>query len=134
MVEGCFAWFLGGLSGLLSGSWVASRGVLEGLGEVLGVMLAPKMAAKSKRYRTKCGSKRQAVPEKFFDGFLVEDKQPGGPNSVFELGNPNVKCISAFSAQTQSFVRVGCQHGPMLSSKIPENRGPGDVRASFGRR
>ena len=65
MVEGCFVWFLGGLSGLLSGSWVASGVVLEGLGEVLGVMLA-EIHKNSK----KCGSKRQAVPEWFFDGFL----------------------------------------------------------------
>ena len=33
-----------------SGSWVASGGVLGGLGEVLGVMLAPKMEAKSGKY------------------------------------------------------------------------------------
>ena len=77
MVEGCFAWFLGGLSGLLSGSWVASGGVLGGLGEVLGVMLAPKIGANPQKIEKKCGSKRQAVPEWFFDGFLVEDKQPG---------------------------------------------------------
>ena len=36
---------MGGVAELLSGSWVASGGVLGGLGEVLGVMLAPKMAA-----------------------------------------------------------------------------------------
>ena len=58
-----FAWFLGGLSRLLSGSWVASGGVLGGLGEVLGVMLAPKMAATPQKIEKKCGSKRQAVPE-----------------------------------------------------------------------
>ena len=57
----------------------------------------------------------------------------GEPKSVFELRNPSVKCISAFSAQTQHFARVGCQHGPMLTPKIPENRGPGGVRASLGR-
>ena len=68
---------MGGVAELLSGSWVASGGVLGGLGEVLGVMLAPKMAAKSGKYRKKCGSKRQAIPEWFFDGFCVEDKQPG---------------------------------------------------------
>ena len=37
---------MGGAAELLSGSLVASRGVFGGLGEVLGVMLAPKMAAK----------------------------------------------------------------------------------------
>ena len=55
------------------------------------------------------------------------------PTFVFEPRNPSVKCISAFSAQTQHFARVGCQHGPMLTSKISENRGPGGVRASLGR-
>ena len=33
-----------------SGSWVASVGVLGGLGDVLGVMLAPKMAKESRKY------------------------------------------------------------------------------------
>ena len=43
--------------------------MFEGLGEVLGVMLAPKMAANPPKIEKKCGSKRQAVPEWFFDGF-----------------------------------------------------------------
>ena len=47
------------------------------------------------------------------------------PKSVFEPRSPRVKFISAFSAQTQNFVRDGCQHGPMSTSKIPENRRPG---------
>ena len=55
------------------------RGVLGRLGEVLGVMLAPKMAANPQKIEKKCGSKRQAVPEWFFDVFLVDDKQPGRP-------------------------------------------------------
>ena len=38
-VEGWFAWLMGGVAELFSGSWVASGGVLGGLGEVLGVML-----------------------------------------------------------------------------------------------
>ena len=41
---------MGGVAELLSGSWVASGGVFRGLGEVLGVMLAPKTAAKSGLY------------------------------------------------------------------------------------
>ena len=70
---------MGGVAKLLSGSWVASGGVFGDLGEVFGVMLAPKMAANPQKIEKKCGSKRQAVPEWFFDGFLVEDKQPGRP-------------------------------------------------------
>ena len=50
-VEGWFAWLMGGVAELFSGSWVASGGVLGGLGEVLGVMLAPKMEAKSGKYK-----------------------------------------------------------------------------------
>ena len=42
--------------------------------EVLGVMLTPKIAANPQKIEKKCVSKRQAVPEWFFDGFLVEDK------------------------------------------------------------
>ena len=68
---------MGGLAELLSGCWGASGGVFGGLGEVFGVMLAPKMATKSRKYRKKYGSKRHAVPECFFDGFCVEDKQLG---------------------------------------------------------
>ena len=75
--EGRFAWLLGGLAELLSGSWVASGGVLGHLGEVLGLMLASKMAANPHKIEKKCGSKRQGIPGWFFDGFLVEDKQPG---------------------------------------------------------
>ena len=41
-----------------------SRGV-GFLGEVLEVMVAPKMAAKPRKYRKKCCSKRQAVPQWF---------------------------------------------------------------------
>ena len=58
---------------------MASGGALGRLGEVLGVKLAPKMAANPKKTEKKCGSKRQAVPEWFLDGFLVEDKQRGRP-------------------------------------------------------
>ena len=47
---------------------------MKAVGEVLGVMLAPKMGANPQKIEKKCGSKRQAIPEWVFDGFfLVED-------------------------------------------------------------
>ena len=52
-------------------------GMLGGLGQVLGVMLGPKMAAKSGSYRKMCCSKRQKVPKRLFGGFCVEDSSPG---------------------------------------------------------
>ena len=70
---------MGGVAELLSGSWVASGVVFGGLGDVLGVMLAPKMAAKSRIYWKKYGSNRQAVPEWFFDGFLSKISSQGDP-------------------------------------------------------
>ena len=73
--------------------------MLGGLGEVLGVMLAPKMAAKSGKYRKKYGSKRLAVPEWFFDGFCVEDKSsPGDINSLKYIGKVVVFRLSAVLA------------------------------------
>ena len=54
-----------GLAGLLSDCWTASGGVLGALGEVLGVMLGPKMAAKPRSYVKNCCSKRQKVPKRF---------------------------------------------------------------------
>ena len=66
------------LERLLDGFW---RG-LGGLGEVLGVMLGPKMAAKSGSYRKKCCLKRKKVPQ-FFDGCCVEDKQPSSPQNLY---------------------------------------------------
>ena len=88
---------MGGLAELLSGSWVASGRVFGGLGEVLGVMLAPKMAAKSGKYRKKYGSKRQAVPDQngFLMVFVSKLSSRETPKFVFELRNPSVKCISA---------------------------------------
>ena len=53
-----FCMAMDGSAKFLSVCWTASRGVLGGLGEVLGVMLGPKMAAKSSCYRKKCCSKR----------------------------------------------------------------------------
>ena len=66
-----------GLAELLSVCWTASRGLLGGLGEVLGVMLGPKMAAKSGSYRKKCCSKRQKIPNQFLSGFLSRISSPG---------------------------------------------------------
>ena len=53
------------LERFLSDCWTASGGLLGGLGEVLGVMLGPKTAAKSGSYLKKCCSKRQNVPNRF---------------------------------------------------------------------
>ena len=61
--------------------------------------------------------------------FYSKISSQGDPKSVFEPRNPSVKCISASSTQTQEFVRVGWQHGPMLAFKIPENCSPGGVRS-----
>ena len=72
-----------GLAELMGDCWTASGEVLGGLGEVLGVMLGPKMAAKSGSYQKKCCSKRQKVPKQFFDGFCVEDKQPWRPTNLY---------------------------------------------------
>ena len=57
---------LGGLQRSVGGSW---RG--------LGCHVDAQDGSESTKNRKKCGSKRQAIPEWFFDGFLVEDKQPG---------------------------------------------------------
>jgi gas vesicle protein len=50
-----------------------------GLGEVSGVMLAPKMAAKSRKILKKSGSKRQAVPQRFFMDFVSKISSWGDP-------------------------------------------------------
>ena len=77
---------MGGVAELLSGSWVASGGVFRGLGEVFGVMLAPKMAAKSGKCQKKYGSKRQAVPEWFFKIFVSKISSGGDINSLKYIG------------------------------------------------
>ena len=66
------------LQRLLDGLWR----VLGGLGEVLGVMLGPKMAAKSGSYRKQCCSKRQKVLKRFIDGCCVENEQPWRPQNL----------------------------------------------------
>ena len=63
---GGFEWLWGGLGQLLSGSWVTSGAVFGGLGELLGVMLGPKIPAKSGKYKKKCRSETQAIPQRFF--------------------------------------------------------------------
>ena len=57
-------------------------GMLGGLGQVLGVMSGPKMAAKFGSHRKKYYSKRQKVLQLFFDGFCVEVKQPLIPQNL----------------------------------------------------
>ena len=58
---------MGGVAELLSGSWVASGGVFRGLGEVSGVMLAPKTAAKSGNIEISIASRGR----RFQNGFLM---------------------------------------------------------------
>ena len=52
-------------------------GMLGGLGQVLGVMSGPKMAAKSGSYRKKCYSRRQKVPQRFLMDFAPKISNPG---------------------------------------------------------
>ena len=52
-------------------------GMLGGLGQVLGVMLGPKMAAKSGGYRKKYYSRRQKVPQRFLMDFALKISSPG---------------------------------------------------------
>ena len=52
-------------------------GTLGGLGQVLGVMLGPKMAGKSGSYRQKCYSKRQKVSQRFLMDFAPKISSPG---------------------------------------------------------
>ena len=101
-------------------------------------MLAPKTAAKSGKYRKKYGSKRQAVPEWFFDGFCVEDKQPGRPQSLYLSLGILVSNAYRRLQHIQKFVRVGWQHGHKLPSKSQKiavrgasGRGPGKVFGGF---
>ena len=107
-----------GLAELLSDCWTASGGLLGGLGEVLGVMLGPKMAAKSGKYRKKYGSKRQAVPEWFFGGFCVEDKQPGRPQSLYlSLGIPVSNAYRRLQHRHRNLFVLGSNMGPCWPSK-----------------
>ena len=69
----------------------------------------------------------------FLMDFVSKINSPGDQRFVFEPRNPNAKCISAFSTQTQIFVPVGCQHGPLLASQITENLSLEGVWASPGR-
>ena len=66
-----------GLAELLSDCWTASGEVLGGLGEVLGVMLGPKMAAKSGSYRKRCCPKRQMIPKRLLMDFVSKTSSPG---------------------------------------------------------
>ena len=114
---------LGGLRRSVGGSW---RG--------LGCHVETQDGSEStKKLKKSVASRGRWFRSGFLMVFWSKISSQGDPKSVFERRNLNVKCISAFSAQTQHSARVGCQHGPMLTSKIPENHGPGGVRASLGR-
>ena len=66
-----------GLAELLSDCWTASGGVLGGLGEVLGVTLGPKMAAKSESCRKKCCSRGRRFQSGFLMDFVSKISSPG---------------------------------------------------------
>ena len=118
---------------------MASGGVLGGLGEVLGVMLAHEMAAKSGMYRKKYGSNRQAVPEWFFDGFRVEDKQPGRPQSLsLSVGIRVSNAYRRLQHRHRNLFVLGGNMAPRWLSKSGKiavreasRRGPGEVLGGF---
>lgn len=60
--EDGFDWLWGGLGSLER----PLRDMFGNLVELWGVILAPKIAAEFGKYSKKCGSKRQAVPQRFF--------------------------------------------------------------------
>ena len=81
-------------------------------------MLAPKMAAKSGIYRKKYDSKRQAVPEWFFDGFCVEDKQPGRRQSLYlSLGIPVSNAYRRLQHRHRNLFVLAGNMGPCWPSK-----------------
>ena len=115
-----------GLAELLSDCWTASGEVLEGLGEVLGVMLGPKMAAKSRSYpkkkKNKCCSKRQKVPKRFFDGFRVEDKQRWRPQNLYlSLGILMSSAYRRFQVDHGFFSILGAHMEPCWHQKSTKN-------------
>ena len=65
-----------GLAELLSECWTASGGLLGGLGEVLGVMVEPKMGTKSGTYRKNAAPRGRRFQRGLLNGCSVEDKQP----------------------------------------------------------
>ena len=77
--QGLFCMVLGqsirGLKRLLGGLQRSVGGFLR----VLGCHVDAQVAANLQKIEKKCGSKSEAIPECFFDGFLVEDKQPWRP-------------------------------------------------------
>ena len=111
-VEGCSAWLMGGVAELLSGSWVASGRVLGGLGEVLGVMFTPKMAANLQKIEKKVAPRGKQFRSGFLMVFWSKISSQGDPNYVFELRNPNVKCISAFQHRHRVLFVLGANMAP----------------------
>ena len=62
-----------------SGSWVASGSVFGGLGEVLGVILAPKMAAKSRKYSKSMAPRGRRFQSVFLMVFVSKINSQGDP-------------------------------------------------------
>ena len=136
-VEGRFEWLWGGLGQLLSGSGVASGGVFGGLGELLGVMLAPKMVPRSGKSGKKCCSKTHAFPQCIFDGFYIQEKQPGRPQNLYlSLGIPVSNAYRRFQHRHRILFVLGANMAPCWPPKcwkIVVWRASGRLLGALGR-
>ena len=89
---------MGGVAELLSGSWGASGGVFGGLGEDFGVMLAPKMAAKSGNIGKSMAPRGRRFQSGFLVVFVSKISSPGDINSSKYTGKIVVFRLSAVLA------------------------------------
>ena len=63
----------------------------------------------------------QAVPQRFFDGFCVEDKQPGRPQNLYlSLGIRVSNAYRRFQDKHQILFMLGANMSPCWHSKSPE--------------
>ena len=129
---------MGGLAKLLSDSWTSSRGVLGALGEVLGVMLGPKMAAKVETI-DKSVAKRQKVPQAFLMDFVSKISSPGDHKSQYlSLGILGSNAYRRLQHRHRNLLVLGGNMAPCWPSKSRKiafreasGRGPGGVLGGF---